>query len=469
MRAGLQIRVSTLEQAIEGYSLAAQEKKLREYAKFKGYEIVGVYRDDGYSGASLNRPGLRRLMSDIEADKLDIVLIYKQDRLTRSVKDLLNLLDVFDKHNVALYSITENIDLSSPFGRAALKMSATFSELERETIIERSKMGKDQKARQGELMGSGNSPFGYKYDKLTKRFEIVPEEAEIVRNIYSLYIRGMSIRQLNAYCRDTYNHPHFGNPMSCKALLHRPMYAGYFEWKGDLIKGVNFDPIITYEDYLKVQNILKQNTFRRNRLTSPYMLTGLLVCGDCGNRYVGKYKKSYQINREGKRVQYGSKYYGCTARIKRDKNYHPAKCSNKMWRVEELDEIVLNAVKNIDFADLKSPKTVEGSFDLLRGEIADAKNKIDKLLDLYMNDLVTREAYEQRLYEYEKRIKQTEAVIEQEQEKLGDSPELPTNYLKEQQARIDELSLDERRLYLKMIIKHIVLKNDEIYIEWRIK
>ena len=110
MRAGLQIRVSTLEQAIEGYSLAAQEKKLREYVKFKGYEIVGVYRDDGYSGASLNRPGLRRLMSDIEADKLDIVLIYKQDRLTRSVKDLLNLLDVFDKHNVALYSITENID-----------------------------------------------------------------------------------------------------------------------------------------------------------------------------------------------------------------------------------------------------------------------------------------------------------------------------------------------------------------------
>ncbi len=469
MRAGLQIRVSTLEQAIDGYSLAAQEKKLKEYAQFKGYEIVGIYRDDGYSGASLNRPGLRRMMSDIEADKLDIVLIYKQDRLTRSVKDLLNLLDIFDRHNVALYSITENIDLSSPFGRAALKMSATFSELERETIIERSKMGKDQKARQGELMGNGKSPFGYKYDKSIKRFEIVPEEAEIVRNIYSLYIKGMSIRQLNAHCRETYNHPYFGNPMSCKAILHRPMYAGYFQWKGELIKGVNFEPIISYEDYLKVQNILKQNTFRRNRLTSPYLLTGLLLCGECGNRYVGKYKKSCQTNSEGQRIQYGNKYYGCTARIKRDKNYHPAKCTNKLWRVDILDEIIVNAVKNIDFEDIKTVKSPEGLFDSLRAEIADAKNKIDKLLDLYMSDLITREAYEQRLYEYEKKIRQAETVIEQEQIKLGDSPDIPTNYLKEQQLRLDDMTLDEKRLYLKMLIKHIILKQDEIYIEWRIK
>ena len=105
----------------------------------------------------------------------------------------------------------------------------------------------------------------------------------------------------------------------------------------------------------------------------------------------------------------------------------------------------------------------------MRAEIADAKNKIDKLLDLYMSDLITREAYEQRLYEYEKKIRQAETVIEQEQIKLGDSPDIPTNYLKEQQLRLDDMTLDEKRLYLKMLIKHIILKQDEIYIEWRIK
>ncbi len=142
MRAAIYARVSTLEQATEGYSISVQKEKLQQYATAQSYEIIGTYSDEGFSGKDLMRPEMERLIADVKSNKVDVVLIYKLDRLSRHVKDVLELVELFDKYKVTLYSLTENLDLSSPFGRAALKMSATFSELERETIVERMEMGK---------------------------------------------------------------------------------------------------------------------------------------------------------------------------------------------------------------------------------------------------------------------------------------------------------------------------------------
>ena len=210
LRAATYIRVSTMEQATAGYSLEAQQEKLNGYAEYQKYALLPPYADEGFSGASLSRPALQKLIGDVKDGKIDIVLIYKLDRLSRRVRDVIDLVELFAEHNVTLYSLTENLDVSSPFGRAALKMSATFSELERETIRDRMMMGKDQRVKQGKALPTRVAPFGYRYDIQKKRFEIVPEEAEIVQKLFELYISGnYNFRQLHDYARAHWNHPYF--------------------------------------------------------------------------------------------------------------------------------------------------------------------------------------------------------------------------------------------------------------------
>ena len=107
-----------MEQATEGYSISVQKEKLQKYAEAQSYEVVGIYSDEGFSGKDLMRPEMDKLINDVKANKIDVVLIYKLDRLSRHVKDVLELVELFDKYKVALYSLNENLDLSSPFGRA---------------------------------------------------------------------------------------------------------------------------------------------------------------------------------------------------------------------------------------------------------------------------------------------------------------------------------------------------------------
>lgn len=120
MKSAIYCRVSTLEQATEGYSIGVQKEKLSAYAAAQSYDVADIYSDEGFSGKDLHRPAMERLITDVENKRIDIVLIYKLDRLSRHVKDVLELVELFDKYSVTLYSLTENLDLSSPFGRAAL-------------------------------------------------------------------------------------------------------------------------------------------------------------------------------------------------------------------------------------------------------------------------------------------------------------------------------------------------------------
>ena len=264
MQAALYVRVSTLEQVTDGYSIGVQKEKLSAYAAAQSYDITDIYSDAGFSGKDLHSPAMERLLSDGKSGQTHTVLVYKLDRLSRHVKDVLELIELFDKYSVSLYSLTEQLDVSSPFGRAALKMSATFSELERETIVERMQMGKDARARSGKYTCPGKAPFGYKLDKERDRLEIIPEEAEAIRDMYAKYIDGYTFRKLYSYCREKYpDIRFFSNSMCCKPVIERPLYAGYFYHNGELIKATNYEPIISYDIYLQAQEAIKRNTTKR--------------------------------------------------------------------------------------------------------------------------------------------------------------------------------------------------------------
>lgn len=467
-RAALYIRVSTLEQAEKGYSIPAQKEALAAYAKQQGYEVVETYVDDGFTGSNMHRPGLTRMLDHIKKRLIDVVVVNWTDRLTRSTKDTLTMVeDYFIPNNVTLFSLHEFIDLSSPFGIAALTMSATFSELERKTIIERFKMGKDQAVRGGKYIST--APFGYRKNPATKYFDTVPEEAEMVVKLFDLYIQGYSLRKLYEYAKVHFDHPYFGNPMCCKQIIHRPMYSGYFRYKGELYKGINFSPIITYETWLKAQEQLKKNNFVRNHDTSPYLLTGLLVCAKCGNRYVGKMYKANQTRADGNLKSYEYRAYGCAARVKRDKLYHPAKCDNIIYNAEELEQLVEERVLNLNFTGFVGGAVVSGVIDQIKMDNAKLSAQLEKLLDLYMENLIDKATYTERAEKLEKQVAQNNMLIKNEESRIRETPTLTIDYLREQQARYPEMSQNERRKFLALIIKQIALNGNDIIFSFKVQ
>ena len=195
-KTALYIRVSTDAQFEEGYSVDAQKEKLAQYCKLKDIEDYEFYIDGGWSGSNIERPEIKRLIADIKAEKIDAVVVYKLDRLSRSQKDTVYLLeDVFIPNGCAFISLNENFDTSTPYGKAMIGILSVFAQLERENIRERTRMGMYERVKSGLWMDGGRVPFGYDYDR-EKNTLIPNEKAEQVRQIYQLYLQGYSTIQL---------------------------------------------------------------------------------------------------------------------------------------------------------------------------------------------------------------------------------------------------------------------------------
>jgi len=189
------IRVSTDEQSAEGQSLDNQAARISAYAESQGWDLVEIYREEGYSGKTTDRPELGRMIADIEAGKIDIVLVYRVDRLTRKQKDLWNLLeDLFEANGVGFKSVIEPFDTTTAQGKAFLGMLAVFAQLERDTIAERTKDTLANKKNGGEWIG--RVPYGFKIGE-DGRLEKAPDEQKIIAEIKRLRRRELSIREIS--------------------------------------------------------------------------------------------------------------------------------------------------------------------------------------------------------------------------------------------------------------------------------
>lgn len=257
-RAALYIRVSTLDQAREGYSLEAQEKSLRKYSTEKGYEVIELYADRGISGKDIDhRPDLRRLLEDVKSDRLDIVIFWALSRFTRSVSDLYNIMQIMEQYNVALASYTEPFDTTTPIGRAMIGIVGVFAQLERELTGERVSAAMAVRASHGKR--TCHEVLGYDLDGKDS-LKINPWEAEYVRYVYSTYLKVRNLSNVAALCRALgYRGKRGKEPTAytVAVILTRPIYAGYNLFKGQLYKG-NHPPIVSIDTYNRVQQILKR-------------------------------------------------------------------------------------------------------------------------------------------------------------------------------------------------------------------
>lgn len=186
-------RVSTDAQGEDGkVSLPEQERMAKACIESKGWEYICTYEDNGFSGRTMKRPALTQMISDIKAGKVDAIVIYKLDRLSRKQRDTLDIIeDVILKNDVVLVSLNEALDTSSPWGRAMIGILSSFNQLESENIAMRTAMGRYATAREGGYAG-GKPPLGYK--AVDGNLVIVPEEAEIVRLVFSLRANGMTLQ-----------------------------------------------------------------------------------------------------------------------------------------------------------------------------------------------------------------------------------------------------------------------------------
>jgi DNA invertase Pin-like site-specific DNA recombinase len=190
------VRVSTDRQAEQGISLEAQEAKIRAMATVQGVELFEVIVDGGESAKNLNRPGLRRLLTLVDSGKVKAVIVAKLDRLTRSVKDLCNLLELFEKRGVALISVAESLDTASAAGRLVITIMAAVSQWEREAIGERTRDALRHKRSTGERVG--NIRFGFRLSPDGKHVEPDPGEQGVLTEIRHLRQSGHTMRGIAA-------------------------------------------------------------------------------------------------------------------------------------------------------------------------------------------------------------------------------------------------------------------------------
>ena len=235
LRTAIYVRVSTEEQAQEGYSIRAQEQKLRDYAKVKDWLVYKIYMDEGISGKNItDRPAINDMITDIINGKVKNVLVFKIDRLTRNTADLISLIDLFNENNCAFNSLNESIDTHSATGRMFIKIIGIFAEFERENIAERVRLGYERKAREGYSINSNNPSYGYSRKKGEKIQAINEKEAVIVREIFDMFLnKNMNynkiVKNLNNRNIPT-KHNSVWNATKIKRLLTNCSYMGYVRY-----------------------------------------------------------------------------------------------------------------------------------------------------------------------------------------------------------------------------------------------
>lgn len=365
-------RVSTAAQ-IEGYSLEAQENSLTAYADYKELQIAGVYCDAGKSGKSVSgRPAFRQMMDDIMAQKdvIDCVLVYKLSRFGRNAADVLRSLQLLEDFGVHLVSVQESIDSSTQSGRLILSLLSAVAEMERENIRSQFLAAKMHKLQTGGWPG-GKAPFGYRSE--AGRLLVFPEEADIVRRVFELYLQSdMTIsgvaHALNVSRRDGAEAGAAGGRVYTydfvSLILSNPLYCGQIVYgkrksagRGRL-PGMSDDGVIVvrgcheaivsrqvWEEAQEKRKRIAESCRRGQREPAVHVLSGLIACPVCGKALVGC--RSGRSEASGKGHYRMQAYYYC----QHSKRQYGRVCSfRRSIRQEVLDGLLLSVFSRLSFS-----------------------------------------------------------------------------------------------------------------------
>lgn len=463
MRVALYPRVSGHEQE-DNYSIPEQIDRMKKYCDSRDWIVHKIYTDSGYSGANIERPGLQALIKDCELGKIDMVLVYKLDRLSRSQKDTLFLIeDVFDKHNVAFSSMTENFDTSTPFGKAVLGVLAVFAQLEREKIKERTMMGKDSRAQEGKWHGSKWVPIGYDYEDGL----LIPNEYEAmqVREIADLFVKRTPVRTIaTMMTKKGYTHK-YGEweAKTIRRVLSNPVNIGLIKNRDKLHDGLH-DPILNQQTFDSIQEVMNE---RREQFgsTKAYtsLLGGMLFCKNCTGRYA---RQDYN----------GVYYYICYSRSKKMKKMiKDPTCRNKNHRQDILDAAIVDEIKKlaidpeyIDHVRENKPQNnVDDKIKTITVEVEKIDSQISKMMDLYAVGSLDIDMISSKVEE----LNQRKTALQKELDSMDvvESDKLTTEEIRNIASMMNDesLGLEDKRNIIQSLIYYIEIDEDDVIIHWK--
>lgn len=448
------IRVSTTKQDRDGYSVPMQRERLMSYCQAMGWVVAGVFVDPGFSGSSIDRPGLSELIKAVEQKKGDIVLVYKLDRLSRSQRNIIYLLeDVFQPAGVAFVSMQESFDTSTVYGKAMLGILSVFAQMEREVITERTMLGRSGRAEKGLFHGGGTDPIGYDY--VDGALIVNENEAEQVRMVYEFYDMGLSVseitRRMDGY---TTKHGDWSHTSTVGNVLDNPLYSGIVHFDGVVADGQH-DPVVDPELNKRVKD-RRAKAKKAVSYDTPYLLTGMIFCKACGARY-------FPNRRPNGRV-----VYSCHSRAKKSrKMIKNPDCKAPHFPVADLDTMVIAEIMRVadnpGLLHKKKPAENDGPEEIKRLD-----HEIARLMNLYQrDDLADIDAIAAKIQELHKsRMELLPLDIESEanQRLLKEDFKRKLRFVKNE--LLEESVVKKRRSLLLEIIDEIYIDGEGINIDW---
>ncbi len=414
-RVGIYVRVSTEMQSTEGYSIDGQINQIREYCNFNNFAVVDVYADRGISGKSMNRPELQRLLKDAKEGQIDCVMVYKTNRLARNTSDLLKIVEDLHKQNVEFFSLSERMEVNTSSGKLMLQILASFSEFERNNIVENVFMGQTRRAQEGYYQG--NLPLGYdKIPDSKHELMINQHEANIVKYIFESYAKGHGYRKI----ANALNHKGYvtkkGNPFSISAvtyILSNPFYVGkiqfakYKDWNDKRRKGLNDKPVIAEGKHTPIisQTLWDKVQARKKQVSEKpqvhgkgtNLLTGIIHCPQCGAPMAASNTTNTLKDGTKKRIR----YYSCS----NFRNKGSKVCSANSVRADVIEKYVIDQILEI----VRSDKVINQVLERVNQE-----NKVD--IGALNHDI----AYKQQQYD------EIHAKLDNLIKTIEDNPDLTT-------------------------------------------
>lgn len=448
---GLYIRVSTEEQAIEGYSISGQRERLKAFCVAQSWETIKFYVDEGISGRSTERPALKKMMKDIEDGLIDVLLVYRLDRLTRSVRDLHDILDFLEKHNCQFRSATEVYDTSTAMGRMFITIVAAIAEWESANLGERVRLGQIEKARQGEW--SAPAPYGFRKND-QKRMEVNPDEIEAVKLMVRKVKEGYSFRQLSLYMQNTSYKPRRGykwHIASLLDLLHNPVLYGAMQWNDEVYEGTH-EGIMSKEEFIQLQNIIKSRQLQKKRETNyNFIYQTKIVCPSCGNRLsseCSRWKNKNGMERSANR-------YRCQSCALDGRE--PVSISEYKLTMQLIQH--MNAL-TFDENDHEEIEAEKDNLQLIENEMRRIEREREKYQRAWASDLISDTEFKNRMDDTRKRYSDLERQLNASQDEttFGNvNPEYIKQLSNEFNQNYEYLTDEEKRTFVQQFIESIEL------------
>lgn len=439
VRVALYIRVSGEEQKIKGLSLEAQQERLEAYAKEKGWLIVGIYIDAAKTARKNmhKRAEFQRMMEAVKRDEIDVLLFCRLDRWFRSVADYYKVMEILEAHNCNWVTSDEEYNTSTANGRLYINVKLSIAQNEADIDGERIDVVFDSKIAHGTVV-SGKCPFGYQVNA-EKRLEINQEQANIVQDAFNYYENTINKNGTIRYIREKYGVNWCD--ATFRRMLREKLYTGIYDRNGRY--NSNFClPIISLEQFNRIQELTKRNA-RSAPSGKIYIFTSILKCDECKHNLVGY-------------LTHGYYYYRCNQHFQRDRCSH-----KKQVREDHIEEwLFANLRKELERCkadwEVKAAKKKRAMSSTNKATI---KRKLQKLKELYLNDLIDLEEYKKDYQIYTSTLNQL-SEIKDENEKPPNFSAIEAILNNNFKEIYNALTREEKRTLWRSIIKEIRIDSE---------